>query len=166
MAGYLDHYGAGDERREKRNKLILTLGAVGLLLLFLWFIIFVWDKTEILRIQSVARLAQIVRNHRQENRVKSFFELLQRQDYKAAYALWNCTDANPCRDYPFAEFMKDWGPASSRQPSQLKISRSRSCGSGVIVTVNSGKNAGRCVMGTTNDQTIGFSPFKTCQTGT
>src|ERR1039457_948505 len=101
MAGYLDQYGAGDERREKRNKLLLISGACVLVLAFLWFILFAWDKTEILRIQSVARLAQIVRNHRQESRVKSFMDILQRQDYKAAYALWNCTDAHPCRDYSF-----------------------------------------------------------------
>src|ERR1043165_7260258 len=99
MAGYLDEYGAGDERREKRNKLILIVGACAIVLLFLWSFFFVWDKTEILRFQSLARLAQIARNHQQEGRVKDFLELLRRQDYKGAYALWNCTDQHPCKDY-------------------------------------------------------------------
>ena len=39
MAGYLDQYGAGDERREKRNRwLIIAGGAVLLALLLWWFL--------------------------------------------------------------------------------------------------------------------------------
>lgn len=165
MAGYLDQYGAGDEQREKRNKLIVLLGAVALALLFFWFVLFVWDKTEILRIQSVARLAQVLRNHQQENRVKSFVDLLQRHDYKAAYALWNCTDAHPCRDYAFSEFMKDWGPGSARNPAQFTIPRSRSCGSGVIVTVDFDHSPADALWVQRSDLTIGFAPFPTCQSG-
>ena len=164
MPGYLDQYGVGDERRERRNKLILILAAGGLVLLLAWFVLFVWDKTEILRMQSVARLAQVLRNHRQESRVQNFFDLLQRQDYKAAYALWNCTEANPCKDYPFTEFMKDWGPASGRNPAHVSIPRSRSCGSGVIVTVDSGDHEDALWVERSN-LTIGFSPFTSCQTG-
>jgi len=158
MAGYLDQYGAGDERREKRIKLILILGGCALVLLFLWFILFVWDKTEVLRIQSVARLAQILRNHRQESRVKEFYDLLQRRDYRAAYALWGCTEANPCRDYAFDEFMKDWGPSSPRNGRHYSIPRSRTCGSGVIVIVDSGQNQEDVLWVQRDDLTIGFSP--------
>jgi hypothetical protein len=165
MAGYLDEYGAGDEQREKRNKLILILGAAALVLLFLWFFFFVWDKTEVLRVQSVARLAQVLRNHQQESRVKTFFDLLRRQDYKAAYALWSCTDEHPCKDYPFAEFMKDWGPASPHAGAAYTIPKSRSCGSGVIVTVDSGHGEQDALWVQRGDLTIGFSPFPSCQTG-
>jgi hypothetical protein len=165
MGGYLDHYGIGDERREKRNKLFLIAGACLLLLLFLWFFFFVWDKTEVLRAEPVARLAQIVRNHRQESRVKNFIELLQRQDYKGAYALWSCTDEHPCRDYAFTEFMKDWGPASPRAAAQYTIPKSRSCGSGVIVTVDSGSRQEDPLWVQRSDLTIGFSPYPDCQTG-
>jgi len=165
MAGYLDEYGAGDEKREKRNKSIFILGAGALVLLFLWFFFFVWDKTEILRFESVARLAQVLRNHQQESRVKSFFDLLQRQDYKAAYALWNCTDAHPCKDYPFPEFLKDWGPDSPRKAAHFTIPRSRSCGSGVIVTVDDGAGQPDALWVQRSDLTIGFSPFPSCQTG-
>jgi hypothetical protein len=164
MAGYLDQYGIGDERREKRNKFLLILGGCGLLLLFLWFFFFVWDKTELLRAAPVARLAQILRNHRQESRVKTFFDLLQRQDYKGAYALWNCTDEHPCRDYAFTEFMKDWGPASSRVAAEYTIPKSRSCGSGVIVTVDRGQNQDSLWV-QRSDLRIGFSPYPVCQTG-
>jgi len=164
MAGYLDQYGAGDERREKRNKLILIGGATALVALFLWFFFFVWDKTEIVRAQSVARLAQVLRNHRQENRVKSFFDLLRRHDYQAAYAFWGCTDANPCKDYAFAEFMKDWGPDSPRSSASYNIPKSRSCGSGVIVTVDFGHQEDALWV-QRSDLTIGFSPFKGCSPG-
>jgi hypothetical protein len=165
MAGYLDQYGIGDERREKRNKFLLILGGCALLLLFLWFFFFVWDKTELLRAAPVARLAQILRNHRQESRVKTFFDLLQRQDYKGAYALWNCTDEHPCRDYAFTEFMKDWGPASARGATGYTIPKSRSCGSGVIVTVDSGQNQEDALWVQRSDLRIGFSPYPVCQTG-
>ena len=165
MPGYLDEYGAGDEQREKRNKLIILLGAGALLLLFLWLFFFVWDKTEILRIQPVARLAQVLRNHRQEGRVKTFFSLLGRHDYKAAYALWNCTDDHPCKEYPFAEFMKDWGPESPARSAQFQILRSRSCGNGVIVTVDLGHGSEQALWVQRDDLIIGFSPFPVCQVG-
>jgi hypothetical protein len=165
MAGYLDNYGAGEERRENRNKLLLTLGACALLALFLWFFLFIWDKTEVLRAAPVARLAQILRNHRQEGRVKNFFDLLQHRDYQAAYALWNCTDAHPCKDYPFTEFMKDWGPDSAHAAAGYAIPKSRSCGSGVIVTVDSGHNQEDALWVQRSDLTIGFSPYPVCQSG-
>jgi hypothetical protein len=165
MAGYLDEYGAGDERREKRTKLFIILGAVVLILLFLWYFFFVWDKTEILRVESLARLAQIARNHRQESRVKEFAGFLQKQDYKSAYALWNCTDAHPCKEYPFPEFLKDWGPQSSRNAAQFSVPKSRSCGSGVIVTIDLGPGHEDALWVQRSDLTIGFSPFAVCQTG-
>ena len=165
MAGYLDHYGAGEERREKRIKLILWSAGVAVVLLFLWFFLYVWDKTEIVRAQPVARLAQVLRNHGEESRVRNFFDLLHRQDYKAAYALWNCTDAHPCREYPLPEFMKDWGPGSPRNAAQYTIPKSRSCGSGVIITVDFGHNQEDVLWVQRSDRTIGFSPFPSCQTG-
>src|SRR5580658_5262094 len=138
MAGYLDNYGADDERREERNRWLFIVGAAALVLLFFWFVLFVWDKTEILRVESVARLPQILRKHKQEDRVKQFLAVL-RQDPKAAYAMWGCTDAKPCKEYPFTEFSKDWGPDSQRNPQTSAIVKSRSCGNGVIVTVDSGR---------------------------
>lgn len=165
MPGYLDQYGAGDERREKRNKLILIGGGAAAGVLFLWFFFFVWDKTEIVRAQPVARLAQVLRNHRQEGRVKSFLDLLNRHDYQGAYALWGCTAANPCKDYAFPEFMKDWGPDSQRSTASYAIPKSRSCGSGVIVTVDFGPQQEDALWVQRNDLTIGFSPFPDCAPG-
>jgi hypothetical protein len=165
MAGYLEQYGAGEERREKRSKLILTLGIVALVVLFLWFFFFVWDKTEIVRAQPIARLAQILRNHREEARVRTFLDLLRQGNYQAAYALWGCTADKPCRDYSFSEFEKDWGPNSSRNLKAYTIPKSRSCGSGVIVTVDYDHGQEDALWVQRGDMTMGFSPFPVCAPG-
>src|SRR5690348_1870653 len=90
MAGYLDNYGAGDERREKIIKTAIVSAVVLVL--------------------AGAILYALFHNYPEERQAKRFFELLRAKDYKSAYSLWGCTDDKPCRDYPMTEFMKDWGP--------------------------------------------------------
>jgi hypothetical protein len=143
MAGYLDQYGAGEARREKIIKILVislvALVAVGGALFF------------------------IFHNFREEHQVKEFFNDLASRDYKAAYALFGCTDAKPCRDYAFPQFMEDWGPNSGRNnTSNFRISRSRSCGSGVILTVDFGKDQQEKLWVERKDMTVGFSPFPGC----
>jgi hypothetical protein len=149
MAGYLDHYGAGEERREKTIKRLVLTAVVVVIAAGILFLIF--------------------KNYRQERQVNRFFGLLSRQDYQAAYGLWGCTAANPCRDYQFTEFMKDWGPQSEHaDPKSFHITKTRSCGSGVIVTVDSGKGANRQedkLWVQRDDLTIGFSPLPGCPAG-
>jgi len=149
MAGYLDHYGAGEERREKTIKRLVLTAVVVVIAAGVLFLIF--------------------KNYRQERQVNRFLGLLSRQDYQAAYALWGCTAANPCRDYQFTEFMKDWGPQSEHaDPKSFHITKTRSCGSGVIVTVDSGKSANQQedkLWVQRDDLTIGFSPLPGCPAG-
>src|SRR5580700_496401 len=136
MAGFFDHYGAGEEQREQMIKRVVI--------------------TTLLLAASAGILYFVFKNYRQERQVKSFLALLARQDYKAAYVLWGCTDANPCRDYPFSEFMKDWGAQSEHaDASSFHITKSRSCGSGVIVTVDSGKKQEDKLWVPRDDLTIG-----------
>ncbi len=157
MAGYLDHYGAGEERREKRIKLlVITALAVVIAAGVLYF---------------------IFKNYRQERQVNRFFDLLAHQDYQAAYALWGCSAATPCRDYQFPAFLQDWGPQSEHaNPKSFHISKTRSCGSGVIVTVDSsGDSSGDSSKGANkqedklwvqrDDLTLGFSPLPGCPAG-
>jgi hypothetical protein len=146
MAGFLDQYGAGDERREKIVKRVLiSLAALVVIGGPLFF---------------------IFHNYRQERQVKRFLELLAAHDQKAAYALWGCTDAHPCRDYPMTSFLEDWGPKSGRGDlATFRITRSRSCGSGVILTVDFGKNREEKLWVQRDDLTIGFSPFPGCPAG-
>ena len=60
--------------------------------------------------------------------------------------------------------MKDWGPNSTRATGHT-IPKSRSCGSGVIVTVDSGPNQEDALWVQRSDLTIGFSPYPVCQAG-
>ena len=140
MAGYLDHYGAGEERRENVvKKALISLAAL-------------------LVIGGAA--FYFFHNFRQERQLKQFFALLAAHDYKGAYALWGCTDAKPCMGYPLSTFMEDWGP-SKGDPSAYKITRSKSCGSGVILNVNFG-NEQQILWVERKDLTISFSPFPGC----
>ncbi len=146
MAGYLDQYGAGDERREKIVKTVaislVALVAIGGALTFLFY------------------------NYRQEGQVKRFFALLAAHEYQSAYALWGCTEAKPCRDYPMSAFMQDWGATGGRgDVGNFHIAKSRSCGSGVILTVDFGKNQEEKLWVERHDLTTGFSPFPVCPAG-
>jgi hypothetical protein len=144
MAGYLDAYGAGDERREKTIKtVVLTL---------------------VLAVIAGGILFYVFHNYRQERQAKRFFEFLGAGQYREAYALWGCTEAKPCRDYPLAEFMRDWGPQNRGAVRGWSITRSRSCGSGVILTVQGGNNQEKLWV-QRDDLTIGFSPWPGCPPG-
>jgi hypothetical protein len=145
MAGYLDQYGAGDERRGKIIKTlvisILSLVLVGGALFF------------------------VFHNFREEQKVKQFYALLGAKDYKGAYALFGCTDTTPCRYYGFDKFLEDWGPTSGHTDvSNARISRSRSCGSGVLLTVEYGKNQQEKLW-VDRDMSIGFPPVQGCPAG-
>jgi len=146
MAGYLDQYGAGEERRGKIIKTVVI--AVVLLLLVGGALLFVFH------------------NFREERQVKQFFSLLGSHDYKAAYALFGCTDAKPCRYYPFEKFLEDWGPNSGHSGFEAaRITRSRSCGSGVLLTVDYGNNQQQKLWVERQDMSIGFPPVQGCPAG-
>lgn len=143
MAGYLDHYGEGHDKRAKRNKLIMI---VVLLVVF-----------------GGGGLYLGLRNYRQKSKVKQFVELLQKRDYTGAYGLWGCTESKPCPDYPINKFMEDWGPKSANaQIASFDVTKSRSCGSGVIVTVDLGQNREERFWVENKDMTIGYSPWSVC----
>jgi hypothetical protein len=143
MGGYLANYGAGEEQREKlRNRLIL-FAAVLLIVAGVLYLLF--------------------KNYRQERQARYFFELLREHDYQGAYRLWGCTENNPCRDYPLDRFMEDWGPNSPRAGAgAFRVTKSRSCGSGVILTVDLGKHEEEKLWVERSDLTIGFSPYPGC----
>jgi hypothetical protein len=140
MAGYLETYGAGDERREKIVKIIIfsliAVIVIGGPLLFIFY------------------------DYHQEKQVKEFFHLLEAHNYPAAYALWGCTAAKPCSGYPISAFLEDWGP--QKDVSHARIKRSRSCGSGVILTVDMDNHREETLWVERNDGTIAFSPFPGC----
>ncbi|MEO8597602.1 MAG: hypothetical protein ABI759_30060 [Candidatus Solibacter sp.] len=149
MAGYLDQYGAGEERRAKITKTI-------------------WNTVVALVVLAVAGGALYFHfhNYREEHQVLEFMNLLSGKNYKAAYALFGCTDQKPCRYYPFDKFMEDWGPASGHTGyQQARITRSRSCGSGVLLTVDYGKDQQEKLWVERVDKSIGFPPVQGCPAG-
>ena len=146
MAGYLDQYGAGEERRGKIIRMVVisvvALVVIGGGLVFTFY------------------------NFREERQVKEFLHHLNVKDYKAAYALFGCTDAKPCRYYPIDKFMEDWGPASGHSGfDSARITRSRSCGSGVLLTVDYGSNRQEKLWVERGDKSIGFPPVQGCPAG-
>jgi hypothetical protein len=146
MAGYLDQYGADEERRARRAK-IVKIVAISLVAVVL----------------IGGALTFNFYNFREERQVKRFMSDLASQDYKAGYALFGCTDAKPCRDYQFEKFMEDWGPASGHSGyGEARITRSRSCGSGVLLTVDYGKSPQDKLWVERRDMSIGFPPVQGC----
>ena len=140
MSSYLETYGAGDERREKIIKIVvfslLAVILIGGPLTFMFY------------------------DYRQESQVKKFFNYLESHDYQAAYAMWGCTQSQPCKGYPMSSFLEDWGPQKGIHSA--RITRSRSCGSGVILTVDVNQNRQEKLWVQRDDLTIGFSPFEGC----
>ena len=153
MAGYLDDYGAGDERRERRNRSLLIAGIAIVVALIGWWFLYGWDKSEVVREPHIARLVQKLRHHSQEGEVRQFLELLRNHQYEQAYKVWGVSS-----DYPFNKFMEDWG--SQRPIGSFEITRSRSCGSGVVVTVALQQDQQTNLWVQNADRTIGFSPFE------
>ena len=135
---YLEHYGEGVDRRIRliRRTLLsaatLVIGGGALLFAF--------------------------HNLRQERQGRRFLDLLRVHDYPAAYALWAPTESDR-RSYPMESFLEDWGPNSGRgDPSRLRVAKSRSCGSGVILTVDAGPSRRERLWVERGSLTIGFPP--------
>jgi hypothetical protein len=140
--GYLDRYGEGDERREK----IVKRALISLLIL----------------VVAGSVLYYLFKNFREERQVRHFYDLLQRQDYASAYQLWGCSKEQPCRDYSFNQFVQDWGPESPNgKPHEAEIVRSRSCGSGVIITTRMGEHEEKLWV-QRGSLVMGFSPWPAC----
>jgi len=143
MPGYLEGYGAGEEKRERLLKrialfvvLVLIVGGVSYLFL---------------------------RNYRETRQVKLFFELLRKQDYAAAYRLWGCAKDTPCAGYSMERFLEDWGPKSPHADlSALKITKTRGCETGVIFETNFGKGEPEYLWVDRRTKNLGFAPWPVC----
>ena len=143
MAGYLEGYGAGEERREKTIRWIV-LSAV------------------LLAIISIAAYYRF-RNYREEKQITTFLEYLKKQDYKSAYAMWGCTDAHPCPQYAFNKFMEDWGPASRyTNITAAKLAKTKSCDTGIIQFIEFPGQPEVQLWVERRDKTLGFAPWPVC----
>ena len=142
MPGYLEQYGAGVERRLK----IIRTTAI----------------SSVAVLAGAAALTFLFYNYRQEQQIKTFFQTLAARDYQGAYALWVRTEQDR-KGYPMESFLRDWGPASDHADVRgFRIAKSRSCGSGVILTVDFDKGTQEKLWVQRGDLTIGFSPLPGC----
>lgn len=120
MAGYLDTYGVAEGRRDYYVKRIVIAGLSIVIVatgLYFWF-----------------------RNYRQEQVVKHFFSLLREKNYQEAYALWGCTQDNPCKYWGPDKFNEEWGPASPyADVSSIKIIHEDTCANGVVFDIENPK---------------------------
>ena len=83
------------------------------------------------------------RNWREERQVGEFLSLLETASYEQAYEAWGCTEAAPCRFYPYDDFLEDWGPESEiGEVRGFELGRSYTQEGGVIIEVEiNGKKA-------------------------
>jgi len=136
MAGYLDQYGRADARREKIIRwVVISLVSAGILAGVLIF---------------------VFHNYAEEQQTKRFFSLLEQRDYKDAYSMFN-----PGPGYPMQSFLRDWGPDAG-DVNNFQIVKSRSCGSGVLLTVRYGKDRQQVLWVERRDLSLGFAPFPAC----
>jgi hypothetical protein len=147
MTGYLDNYGAGDERRARIVRRVALCVAATLAIAGTLYFVFHF----------------VIPNRGERGQVRKFFRLLEARDYKQAYAMWGCTDAKPCRDYPIRSFMQDWGP-DAVPVSAFDVLDGETCGSGVIVDVDAGKAGDKKLWVERKNQELGYLPpgFNQC----
>ena len=113
-----------EKESRKRKRLILTISVVVIVLLLGWWFRYLPE----------------------EHVVGKFFDALQKQDFKAAYAIWQHDpdwqkhpDNKSIHDYSFNDFYRDWGPSGEwGQIKTVKVNGASTCpgpSSGVLVDV-------------------------------
>jgi hypothetical protein len=147
MASYLEAYGAAEEQRAARLRLIKNSSIVLGVVLVVGLVVY-----------------GIFKNYSEEQRAKTFVSLLQAHDYQGAYRLWGCLDTHPCPDYPFDKFLEDWGPKSAHaDQSSAKIGLSQSCGSGVVIRLDyKGSEEPVSLEVERSTKIISFAPWAEC----
>jgi hypothetical protein len=147
MSSYLESYGAAEEHRAKRVRLLKNSSIAAAVVLV-----------------AGLTLYGIFKNHSEEQQAKAFIALLQAQDYQHAYAMWGCSDMHPCPNYPLSKFMEDWGPKSSHaEQASAQIGVSQSCGSGVVIRLDyKGSEEPVPLWIERSSKVVSFSPWPEC----
>jgi hypothetical protein len=146
MGGYLEAYGAGEERRVRRVRLIKIALIAGVCAAIVGAVLYA-----------------VFKNYGEERQVKTFIEALRKPDYQVAYRMWGCNESHPCRDYSFDKFMEDWGPKSAHASvASARIGLSQSCGTGVLLRVDY-KGAEPVSLWVERDgQVLSYAPWPEC----
>jgi hypothetical protein len=138
---YLEGYGDRGRRREKTIRWLLisiVAIAVGGAILYYFF-----------------------RDYTIERQITRFLDRLRAKDYKSAYALWGCTDQTPCAEYPFAEFMKDWGPGGVYgNGDRAEVAGKKSCDGGIIEIVHVPDQPAVLLWVDRRTEAVSFAPWR------
>ena len=141
MAGYLDHYGAGEDKRENfiRNSILVALLAIIVLALSLY----------------------LFRTFPEIRTAKAFLNKVRAHDYTGAYVAWGCSTA--CEGYPYEKFLEDWGPRSEGAGNAiLRITDSENCGNGVMLNVSVSPARQEKLFVEKGSKGLSFSPVPVC----
>lgn len=137
---YLQHYGAGDERRSRILKRIVIASVVVIVLAIAAYLFF--------------------HDYPEKQAVNHFLAEVNGHQYQAAYRDWGCTPSHPCRDYDYNRFMQDWG---SNVSSPWKIASVDGCKT--FVTVNAQANGAelQSIAVERGTHSMSFAPAPECQ---
>ncbi len=137
---YLEEYGRDDARRERFFKTLVALLLISVALGLIYHVFF--------------------RNWREELQTRRFLNALQAGDYEDAYSYWGCSVEDPCRFYPYEEFIEDWGPESPLgKVEDFGLGRSYDQTSGVIITLEINGQVHPNLWVEKESKTVGFSPY-------
>ena len=142
MAGYLEQYGATADRKAKKLKLVKRV--IFALIVVIAGGLILWGQ---------------FKNFSEEQDAKAFLQRLRDRQYQQAYAMFGCTEKQPCPTYSLSKFMEDWGPNSAHADhSNAKIGLSQSCGEGVLLRIDYPKSEPVTLMVDRKTDVIGFAP--------
>jgi len=142
MGGYLQHYGVGEERRNRIIKWIIV-GCIAVLVAS-WIIYLVFH------------------DYSEKRTVESFLAQVNAHDYQGAYKDWRCTDATPCPNYDYQRFLEDWGPAK-KITSPWQIASVDGCKTFVTVNVKADGAELQSLGVQRGTSTIMYAPAPECQ---
>jgi hypothetical protein len=143
MAGYLDQYGAGEERRNRIIiRSIIALVTIIIVSALAWYLLL---------------------NHREEGIAKQFVAALKRGDTQGAYKIWNCAAADTCRDYTYEKFLRDWGPGPNGPDLRsIGLTDSEECNGGVMLTMRVNATRTEQLWIDRGGNSISFAPYPIC----
>ena len=101
----------------------------------------------------------IFRNWREELLARRFLKTVQQGDYQTAYEIWGCSVSEPCRYYPYEEFLEDWGPeAPYGEMREFSLGRSYTQPNGVIVRYSINGSEGNPLWVELDPPKVNFAP--------
>jgi hypothetical protein len=142
MGGYLQQYGAGEERRNRIIKWII-IGCIAAAVVA-WIIYLVF------------------RDYSEKRTVERFLAQVNAREFQQAYAAWGCTSDKPCPNYDFQRFLQDWGP-DKKITSPWQIASVDGCKTFVTVNVKAGGAELQSLGVQRGTDTIMFAPAPECQ---